>query len=68
MDSTSKTGTPDSKTINLNEDYEVKYWTKELNTTKEELTDAVNEVGKSVEAVREHLNTKDLDAKYPPLT
>ena len=68
MDSKTKTGSPDKKTINLNEAYEVKYWTKELNTTKEDLTEAVNEVGKSVEAVREYLNTKDLDTKYPPLT
>ncbi len=68
MDNISKTGTPDSKTINLNEDYEVAYWTKELNVTKEELRDGVNEVGKSAEAVREYLNTKDLSAKYPPLT
>ncbi|MFD0749154.1 DUF3606 domain-containing protein [Mucilaginibacter calamicampi] len=68
MDNTAKTGTPDSKTINLNEDYEIKYWTKELNASKEELTDAVNEVGKSAEAVREYLNTRDLNAKYPPLT
>ena len=68
MDNPSKTGTPDSKTINLNEDYEVKYWTNELNINKEDLTEAVNEVGESVEAVREYLNTKDLNAKYPPLT
>ena len=44
MDNTSKTGTPDSKTINLNEDYEVKYWAKELKTTKKDLTEAVNAV------------------------
>ena len=41
---------------------------KHSTPTKEDLAEAVNEVGKSVEAVREHLNTKDLDAKYPPLT
>ena len=68
MDNTTKTGTPDSNTINLNEDYEVAYWTKELKVSKEDLIEAVNEVGKSVEAVREYLNTKDLDTKYPPLT
>ncbi len=68
MDNKTKTGTPDKNTINLKEDYEVKYWTKELNTSKEDLTEAVNAVGKSVEAVREYLNTKDLNAKYPPLT
>ena len=55
MDNTSKTGTPDSKTINLNEDYEVIYWTKQLGVSKEDLTAAVNAVGKSVEAVKAYL-------------
>jgi hypothetical protein len=56
MDNTKKTGTPDSKTINLLEDYEVAYWTKELGVSKKQLTDAVTAVGKSAEAVRKHLN------------
>lgn len=56
MDNTKKTGTPDSKTINLSEDYEVAYWTKELRISKKQLTDAVAAVGKSAEAVRKHLN------------
>jgi len=56
MDNTKKTGTPDSKTINLSEDYEVAYWTKELGVSKKQLTDAVAAVGKSAEAVRKHLN------------
>jgi endo-alpha-1,4-polygalactosaminidase (GH114 family) len=29
MDDKTKTGSPDSKFINVNEDYEVAYWTKE---------------------------------------
>jgi hypothetical protein len=56
MDNTQKTGTPDSKTINLNEDYEVAYWTKALGVSKEELQSAVAKVGKSTDAVRKHLN------------
>lgn len=56
MDNTTEAGTPDSKTINLNEDYEVDYWTKALGVSKEELTNAVNSAGKSVEAVRQYLN------------
>ena len=55
MDNTNKTGTPDRNTINLNEDYEVTYWTEELGVTKEELTEAVNKAGKSADAVREYL-------------
>jgi hypothetical protein len=56
MDSKSNTGAPDSKTINLNEDYEVSYWTKELGVSKEQLTEAVDKAGKSVIAVKEYLN------------
>ena len=56
MDNTKKTGSPDSKTINLTEDYEVAYWTKELGVSKKQLTDAIAAVGKSAEAVRKHLN------------
>jgi hypothetical protein len=56
MDNTKKTGSPDSKTINLSEDYEVAYWTKELGVSKKQLTDAIAAVGKSAEAVRKHLN------------
>ncbi len=56
MDNTKNTGTPDRNTINLNEDYEVSYWTKELGVSRDELTEAVNKAGKSAQAVREYLN------------
>ena len=55
MDDKTKTGTPDSKLINVNENYEVEYWTKELGVSKEELKEAVRAVGSSAAAVREHL-------------
>ena len=55
MDNTKKTGSPDSKTINLSEDYEVAYWTKEFGISKKELSEAVAAAGKSAEAVRKHL-------------
>ncbi|MGY4537025.1 hypothetical protein ACVW0P_001439 [Mucilaginibacter sp. UYNi724] len=35
----------DSKFINVNEDYEVQYWTKELAVSKQELEDAVKPPG-----------------------
>jgi hypothetical protein len=56
MDNTKKTGSPDSKTINLSEDYEVAYWIKVLGVSKKQLADAIAAVGKSVDAVRKHLN------------
>ncbi|QEC74732.1 DUF3606 domain-containing protein [Mucilaginibacter ginsenosidivorax] len=56
MEDKSKTGSPDSKFINVNEDYEVEYWTKELGVSKEELKAAVKAGGTSVAAVRKHLS------------
>ncbi|WP_143822244.1 DUF3606 domain-containing protein [Mucilaginibacter pedocola] len=56
MDDKTKAGSPDSKFINVNEDYEVAYWTKELGVSREELEAAVSAAGTSVSAVRDHLN------------
>ena len=36
-DSLTKRDQPDRSKINMNEDYEVHYWTKHLNISKEEL-------------------------------
>lgn len=55
MDDKTKPGSPDSKFINVNEEYEVAYWTKELGVTKAELEAAVKAVGTSVSAVKEYL-------------
>lgn len=54
-DDKSKTGGQDRKRINLNEDYEVRDWTKSLGVTEQQLRDAVKAVGDSAEKVREHL-------------
>ncbi|WP_081759931.1 DUF3606 domain-containing protein [Pseudoxanthomonas suwonensis] len=48
-------GRPDRDRINLNEDYEVRYWTGALGVTEQELRDAVQAVGSTAEAVRRHL-------------
>jgi len=56
MDDKTKTGSPDSKFINVNEDYEVAYWTKELGINKEKLEAAVKAAGTSVSAAKEYLN------------
>jgi uncharacterized protein YacL len=55
MDDKTKTGTPDRKLINVHENYEVEYWTKEFNINKEALLDAVLAVGNSVAAVKKYL-------------
>lgn len=53
-DDKSKTGN-DRKLISLNEEYEVRDWTKSLNTTEEKLREAVKAVGNSADKVREYL-------------
>ena len=55
MDDKKNTGAPDRDRINLQEDYEVQYWTKALGVSADELRAAVNAVGSTSEAVRRHL-------------
>jgi len=57
MDSLRKKGQPDRSKINMHEDHEVKYWTKELGVSKEELQRVVDKVGNSAAAVRKELAT-----------
>lgn len=54
-DDKSKTGSPDRDRINVNEDYELQYWTKALGVSADELREAVKAVGPTSKAVREHL-------------
>jgi len=54
-DAKKKTGTPDRDRINVNEDYEVQYWTKALGITAAQLKEAVKAVGPTSAAVRKHL-------------
>lgn len=56
-DNTSKTGL-DRKLISLEEDYEVRDWSKSLGCTPEQLREAVKAVGNSADAVREYLGKK----------
>jgi hypothetical protein len=48
-------GPQDRARINTGEDYEIEYWTKKWGVSKEELQNAVAEVGASVRAVAKHL-------------
>lgn len=45
----------DKRFISLSEDWEVRYWTKALGVTKEELQKAVAAVGNGTAKVKEHL-------------
>lgn len=51
MDDKTKTRPQDSSRINMNEDYEVAYWTKKFGCTKQQLQSAVDKVGVSAKAV-----------------
>lgn len=55
MDNLAKKGQPDRSRINLQEDFEVKYWTKHLGVNREQLERAVEKVGNSAAAVRKEL-------------
>jgi hypothetical protein len=54
-DDKTKRGGLDRDRISLEEDYEVRDWTRSLGCTEEELRAAVAAVGDSAEAVRAHL-------------
>lgn len=54
-DDKTKRGPPDTQRINVNEPYEVSYWTKTLGVSEQKLKDAVRAVGVSVAAVKKHL-------------
>ena len=55
MDDLNKKGAQDRSKINMSEDYEVKYWAKELGVSREQLQEAVDKVGNSAAAVRKEL-------------
>ncbi|WP_285308815.1 DUF3606 domain-containing protein [Stenotrophomonas maltophilia] len=54
-DDKKNTGSPDRDRINVNEDYELQYWTKALGASADELRAAVKAVGPTAAAVRKHL-------------
>ena len=54
-DDKSKAGGPDRDRINVNEDYELQYWTKALGVSADELREAVKAVGPTAAEVRQHL-------------
>jgi hypothetical protein len=56
-DDKTQRGPRDRSRINLSEDYEVRYWTKELGVTEDRLRELVRQHGNSVEKIREALRT-----------
>ncbi|MFD0766462.1 DUF3606 domain-containing protein [Mucilaginibacter lutimaris] len=56
MDSKQNVGSPDRDRINVNEDYELQYWSEKFNVSRNRLKEAVQAVGTSVKDVQEYLN------------
>ncbi|AWB78475.1 DUF3606 domain-containing protein [Stenotrophomonas maltophilia] len=54
-DDKNNAGSPDRDRINVNEDYELRYWTTTLGVSADELRAAVASVGPTAVAVRKHL-------------
>ena len=57
-DDKTKRGSQDRTRINLDEKYEVAYWTQKLGVSEEELRAAVERVGNSSARVEEELRRK----------
>jgi len=54
-DDSTKRGPRDRTRIDLDEEYEVRYWMQELGVTEEELRHAVHTAGVMIDDVREQL-------------
>ncbi|CAB3939593.1 DUF3606 domain-containing protein [Achromobacter insolitus] len=48
-------GPQDRSRINVNEDHEMRYWSKELGVSEDQLRESVKAAGVSVDAVKKHL-------------
>jgi hypothetical protein len=48
-------GARDRSRVNVHEDYEVRYWTEKWGVTKDQLVEAVERAGVSVQAVAREL-------------
>jgi hypothetical protein len=57
-DDKSKKGPQDASRVNVNESYEVEYWTKKFGVTEKQLRDAVKAIGTSAGAVEKYLKDK----------
>jgi len=57
-DDRSKRGPQDRNRINLNEDYEVRYWAEKFGVSEEELKAAVKRAGNNPVAVEQDLKKK----------
>lgn len=57
-DDKTKRGSPDRDRIDVNDDDELRNWSRSLNRTPEEIKDAVRVVGNSAAKLREHFGPR----------
>ena len=55
-DDLKQTGKADDQRINVEQDHELSYWSKELGVSREQLRNAVQQAGPMVRDVRRQLN------------
>jgi Protein of unknown function (DUF3606) len=55
-DDLKQTGKADDQRINVAQDHELNYWSKELGVSREQLRSAVQQAGPLVKDVRRHLS------------
>jgi hypothetical protein len=53
-DDLKQTGRADDQRINIDQDHEINYWSKELGASRDELRSAVEQAGPMVRDVRQH--------------
>jgi hypothetical protein len=58
MDNKSKKGKSDDSRININESYELQYWSEKLNVTRDRLKEAINATGSNADDVARYLKQK----------
>lgn len=55
-DDLKQVGKADDQRINVDQDHELSYWSKELGVSRDELRSAVQQAGPLVRDVRQHLS------------
>lgn len=58
VDDLKNRGPQDRSRVNVNEEWERKYWCREFNCTEQQLRDAVKAVGVMADNVRAHLRKR----------
>ena len=61
-------GPQDRSRVNVNEDWELRYWTKEFGVSEQQLRDAVKKVGVSADAVRKELQQMGYSLRFAERT